>query len=795
MILEDEVMKNQLWKKFAARVRSEIISIPELREFLVVIFAFRFLFPEIMDKIITNKASFLEVFRLDSQNIGDLWQISWLKEFLEFNMSPSLHLYLVQKDWWWDFITKLSENSESFGLYDLSNIYELLISMRERKKTGIFFTPEHQVKIMCQYSLFFFFRYRNTFECDEQTLLNVILDRKYSNDLEPPKLHQVDTYLKNLLILDPSCGVGVFLAEMFDLVVTLIFENPLRRQDSFENKSRILIKILSNFYGYDIDLTSVMLTKIALCKKWIQFNGTEDYSKRDLDNLIKKALRIDNKDFLLEIDSNIKRFDICIGNPPYLRHHDISRNDLRKYRSIQRYFSDLNLQWDKKADLYMYFWLSAIALLKNKGILTLVLSRSWFSSRFGIMLDQVFQKHFHLDLILEFPFEIWSNAEIKTHIVVGHSFSPDRISKKIQYLVWKKNIEEFYQFKNFDLHLNECKKSILSFNGEKVHIRSIETSKHRLTELSNLTPLLIKKKTIFPLLRIDYLGISPFLLQDILIEFQDQFCLLRELGKIQMGSTTGINKYFYLKSDSIKKFDIPENYLYPMTKSPKEWDTIYGPTNKNELMSFLYVKETITDNTHFKLKEYLDSIREEVLERPYFKNKNEDNWYKIPLLQPDLLLPNMIYRRSFVAYNRERLHIDKQWIGFWVKEKRWIFSILAFFNSSLGVLFREIQGTKTLGLGALKISLQEYRDMFVLDPRKIPQEISEKLGRLVVKLGKIKIRTNDNSSYYNIQRSIDRIILVDYLGLNESVLKKIQEILEFEQRWRLVKENTLQINE
>jgi len=400
-----------------------------------------------------------------------------------------------------------------------------------------------------------------------------------------------------------------------------------------------------------------------------------------------------------------------------------------------------------------------------------------------------------LDFVLEFPFEIWSNAEIKTHILIGHSFKSERITRKIQYLVWKKNIEEFYQFKNLDLQLNECKRSILSFNGEKVHIRAIETSKHRLTELSDLTPLLIKNKRIFPLLRIDYLGISPFLLQDILIEYQDHFCLLKELGKIQMGSTTGINKYFYLKSDLAKKSEIPMNYLYPMTKSPKEWDTIYTPTNKNGLLSFLYISETVSNNTSPKLQNYLDTIREEVLQRPYFKNKNEDNWYKIPLLQPDLLLPNMIYKRSFVAYNREKLHIDKQWIGFWAIEKKWIYSILAFLNSSLGVLFREVQGTKTLGLGALKISLQEYRDMFVLDPRKVPQEIIKKLEKLVSKLGESKIMTDVNSSYSSVQHSIDRTILVEYLGFKESVLRKIQEILKFEQTWRLVKELSRQNNE
>jgi hypothetical protein len=280
---------------------------------------------------------------------------------------------------------------------------------------------------------------------------------------------------------------------------------------------------------------------------------------------------------------------------------------------------------------------------------------------------------------------------------------------------------------------------------------------------------------------------APYLLHNVIIANKDKFCLLKNLGKVRMGSTTGANKYFYLNRMKIDEFKIPINYLYPMTKSPKEWTNLFTPKQKNSFF-LLYITENINNIPSIELQNYIEKIRENILSRPFFKNKSNENWYRIPLLIPDLLLPNMIYKRSFIPYNKNKYHIDKQWIGFWSNNEEWIFPLLAFLNSSLGILLREIQGTKTLGLGSLKISLKEYNNLIVLDPRKIPKSIILQLNEILKKFQSLEItELNNISNYSRMQELIDYTIIVEYFKMKKSDIKKIHECINFETQWRLSK--------
>ena len=153
----------------------------------------------------------------------------------------------------------------------------------------------------------------------------------------------------------------------------------------------------------------------------------------------------------------------------------------------------------------------------------------------------------------------------------------------------------------------------------------------------------------------------------------------------------------------------------------------------------------------------------------------------------------MTFKRSFVAYNRDNLHIDKQWIGFWVNNQDWLFLLLGFLNSTLGVLLREVQGTKTLGLGSLKLSLLECQNLLVLDPRKIPEEMYARFQSLIIKLSTLNIDSiyreqNSHSEYFKIQELLDHLIIVECLGLTPTDIARIREILKFEINWRLAKE-------
>ncbi|MHA1969699.1 MAG: hypothetical protein ACW964_18130, partial [Candidatus Hodarchaeales archaeon] len=120
--------------------------------------------------------------------------------------------------------------------------------------------------------------------------------------------------------------------------------------------------------------------------------------------------------------------------------------------------------------------------------------------------------------------------------------------------------------------------------------------------------------------------------------------------------------------------------------------------------------------------------------------------------------------------------------------------LVGFLNSTLGILLREIQGTKTLGLGSLKLSLKEVENLMVLDPRHFSSKLKSQLERLVKKLNNCDIGNivdsrkqramNSKYDYYSIREKIDHLILIDYLGLSLDTIRRISHVLEFEIRSR-----------
>ena len=70
-------------------------------------------------------------------------------------------------------------------------------------------------------------------------------------------------------------------------------------------------------------------------------------------------------------------YDACIGNPPYVRHHNIESP--WKEKTIQRINQDLGIKLDRHGNLYLYFL--ALGLIKscNSGIVALIIPFEWVS--------------------------------------------------------------------------------------------------------------------------------------------------------------------------------------------------------------------------------------------------------------------------------------------------------------------------------------------------------------------------------------------------------------------------------
>ncbi|MFW9905189.1 MAG: Eco57I restriction-modification methylase domain-containing protein, partial [Candidatus Thorarchaeota archaeon] len=739
------------WMECAKVLEKEFQNCPQLINCFSLIISLLFLFPRFYRQLVLEKKKFIEHLCSESS----FWEIQWLKEYLEFRSNKSLASYLHQEDWWWEFLTNINIEKNNLEAYLLSHFHESLKKPKERKSSGIFLTPKNQIKVICHYALFYTFKNFNDITLDDKSLFQLIFNYKYPIDSHSKDNQVIASILSNLKILDPSCGTGLFLVEMNKLLLSLILANPIYADIQTEQRFKLINETFLRLHACDIDSYNVKLTRIILLHQYLQ--ETENYasSEKDLKKFLNQ-LNIYQTDFLEEKNTTNTKYDIIIGNPPYVRHHGLITDSIKRLKDKVNIFRDLlinkQIKWDKKADLYIYFWLKSMTQIYENGVIAFVLSRAWLSSQYTNPLKQVFMDFFSLDLVLELPFEVWENAEIRTHIVVGHKINKNTTPDQTEIIVWKKSLETLLSYEIWDF-----KENLEYFPGTNISLSTKETDSYRVTIISNINPLMINSEESFPFLRLDYLTMSTYLMK-LLIDKKDLFCLLKDLGKLEMGSTTGANRFFYLSKQKIDLFRIPSKYLYPMTKSPKEWNTIFSPSK--ELKYFLHIPKKLSKESPCELLNYINEIQDDILKRPYFKNKTKNNWYRIPLVQPEILIPNMIFKRSFVAFNSEKLHTDKQWIGFWTDDKDWLFFLLGFLNSTLGILLREIQGTRTLGLGSLKLSLLECQNLLVIDPRKMPKNLVARFKSCILRLGNIKIESIQKnqhliSDYFKIQNEID----------------------------------------
>ncbi|MFX1286008.1 MAG: Eco57I restriction-modification methylase domain-containing protein [Promethearchaeota archaeon] len=782
-------MEQNEWIDHCKQIERYSHDYPQIKGFFRLVMSLFFLFPHLNSELLSNRNEFVN----QICHKADFWEINWLKTFFQFEANLMMSEFLLKEDWWWDFLKQIED--DPVKLYTLSAFHESLGTQKKRKTSGLFFTPKNQIKLICYYTLFFFLRDKINSDLDDKTLHKIVFKKKYPLDVRIEDCHQITHILTSSKILDPSCGTGIFLVEMIQLIISILIANPVYENKSTVEKLKITQGIFSRLFGYDIDSDNVKLAKIILTQQYLQSTA---YSEKEISTFVDKKLQIYEKDFISEKRSSLPKFDIIVGNPPYIRHHWLNTKSFKGLegksvfiQDLRSFFPKISFKWDKKADLYVYFWLKAIMHLNNRGVISFVLSRAWFSSRYATPLKHFFSSYFNLDLIIELPFEVWESAEIRTHIILGHKVENLSKPKTMRFIVWNSSVKSLLEAERSLLDINELEVIILDYKDQNLEIKAVEKDQYRCTQVLDLIPFLTNSRKLFPILRLDYLLMSPFLL-NLLIEKKGYFCLLKEIGKLGMGSTTGANRFFYLDKETINDYNIPKENMYLMTKSPKEWQTIFSPIKEN-MKYLLYISEKLSESSSDNLHHYINSIQNILLKRPYFKNKTIDNWYQIPLIVPDILFPNMTYKRSFVAYNRDKLHIDKQWIGFWANNREWVFFLLGFFNSTLGILLREIQGTRTLGLGSLKLSLQECQNLLVLDPRKMSKEIIKRFQSPVKVLGNLRIDSlneldNLDSEYSKIQEELDQLILVECLQLTPADIIKIREILKFEINWRLAKE-------
>ena len=321
---------------------------------------------------------------------------------------------------------------------------------------------------------------------------------------------EIDFALADVRVCDPAIGSGAFLVGMMTEIVrarrvlTPYLSSQLNR-DPYTFKWHC---IENSLYGVDIDPSAVEIAKLrlwlslvvdeesydqirplpnldyrivcgdslqsvqknlfnytlypALEKKKLQYFGSTSPKnkavlRREIDGLITQLSdgnqTFDFEVYFSEVFSTKKGFDISIGNPPYVSHDKITDKNLIKKNFVT---------YEPFADLYCYFFETAIRVGHSKSIICLITSNSYIKADYGKPLRKHLAKKTNiLGLINIEDFQIFESAIVNVAISI--------IQKKVNGLQRRANIvnEIYLEGEEFETFLQKHRFSIDQKNFEK----------------------------------------------------------------------------------------------------------------------------------------------------------------------------------------------------------------------------------------------------------------------------------------------------------------------------------------
>lgn len=232
------------------------------------------------------------------------------------------------------------------------------------------------------------------------------------NTLEPICEGKTPTDIFKIKVADIACGSGVFLEEAYQFLVDYCEKWYIENDATYlleveEGKKKLPLvhkrKIMINcIYGVDIDVHAVEVSKFSLLLKLLE-DETEPSIKTiepilpNLDeNILSGNSLISNTDIYemdLSVDeliniapfdwktiNNGEKFDVILGNPPYVKTEDM--NVLSGDTEISIYKNKYKTAY-KQFDKYYLFVEQALELLKSSGKLCYIIPNKFYKIASG----------------------------------------------------------------------------------------------------------------------------------------------------------------------------------------------------------------------------------------------------------------------------------------------------------------------------------------------------------------------------------------------------------------------------
>lgn len=566
------------------------------------------------------------------------------------------------------------------------------------------------------------------------------------------------------------------------------FEGEVPKEQLIELKKEILLSAI-NFALKDMGSSLDRATKIKL-------EALKEALKRGTFKEIPFVWELDFPDVVLER----RGFDIVIANPPYVRHENIYPEyyDLaefqmfsdKKQKSLKKAYKNKikthmetiiekkfkhKIKLSGRSDLYAYFFIQGVNLLKPNGALVFITSNSWLDVDFGTALQEFFIRFTHLSAVIDYTKRSFEQADVNTVITVLTRKAKELFNtvgeEPVNFVLLKRDFNELLKAKNGESGSGDIDFSIIEnilrphfeekgieVFGGAVHIyedEDIRVRTVRAVELAKMGGFKIGRKShllgTYNLLG-EYKGMkwggilirAPRIFYVILDKGEEKLVRLERIADVTRGFTTGANEFFYLepiknpkewpvcsvcgrvhkpgeglvavRNKAGWKGYIEEEFLRPLIKSPKDLKHLVVKREDLTMMVFMCdISPTKLEEEYphaFNYVQWGESNKYHL--RPTVRGRKY--WYSLPELRPPQILIRQFFNHKFDSpYNPNYYPTDHTFYYLTDIPPEQEEPLASVLNSTITALLIELFGRKNMGEGVLTLYGPEWRNLLVVD--------------------------------------------------------------------------------
>ncbi len=448
--------------------------------------------------------------------------------------------------------------------------------------------------------------------------------------------------------------------------------------------------------------------------------------------------------------------EAIVGNPPYVRRTYIQNVDAIRNTVLKRNLSIEELNVTRMTDLYIYFLLQALPMLKPGGRLAVITSDPWLNVSYGEAFKMYLQKHFKIETLISLDKRVFNDAQVKPVLILATK---------------KENVDfnwhvHFIRIKN-GLPINRLHESLSNPNIKNT---DITYSKVKSSDLKTFTPWSIHFK-------------APEVYEE--LEAHPLMTQMANVAKTRIGLQTLGKDFFVLPTDRAKANQIESDFLEPLAQSIRyvSKPTIDKDTKPTHYLFYCAESKEKLHGTN-ALEYILQGEAAEVEVRgknttmvgynnkERIKRSGRKFWYDLKSSlerrgSASILIPRLVYRTFRVVWNRAAFVPGELFIEFLPQSEIAFEVYLAILNSSISEIMLRTHA-QIYGGGTFNINPGQIKKVPILNVALLTTRQKEELKQAY--LVYIVNPTYD-------RKNIDNIIY-EILGLSYSKQKIMKEVLE-----------------